>query len=34
MKYLQPRRIYRSFGKKFFFETLIFSLFILFFMGL
>ena len=33
MKYLQPRRIYRSFGKKFFFETLIFSLFILFFYG-
>ena len=33
MKYLQPRRIYRSSGKKFFFETLIFSLFILFFYG-
>ena len=33
MKYLQPRRIYRSFGKKFFFETLIFSLFIFFFYG-
>lgn len=33
MKYLQPRRIYRSFGKKFFFETLIFSLFFLFFYG-
>lgn len=33
MKYLQPRRIYRSFGKKFFFETLIFALFILFFYG-
>lgn len=33
MKYLQPRRIYRSFGKKFFLETLIFSLFILFFYG-
>ena len=33
MKYLHPKRIYRSFGKKFFFETLIFSLFILFFYG-
>ena len=33
MNYLQPRRIYRGFGKKFFFETLIFSLFILFFYG-
>ena len=33
MKYLHPKRIYRSFSKKFFFETLIFSLFILFFYG-
>lgn len=33
MKYLNPKRIYQSFGKKFFFETVIFSVFLLFFYG-
>ena len=33
MKYLNPKRAYQSLGKKFFFETLIFSVFLLFFYG-
>lgn len=33
MKYLNPKRIYKSYGKRFFFETLFFSLFLLFFYG-
>lgn len=33
MKYLNPKRLYHSFGKKFFFDTLIFSIFLLFFYG-
>lgn len=33
MKYLNPKRIYHSFGKGFFFETLLFSVFLLFFYG-
>lgn len=33
MKYLNPKRVYQSLGKKFFFETLIFSVFLLFFYG-
>lgn len=33
MKYLDPKRLYHSFGKIFFFDTLIFSIFLLFFYG-
>lgn len=33
MKYLNPKRLYHSFGKKFFFDTLIFSIFLFFFYG-
>lgn len=33
MKYLNPKRLYYSFGPKFFFDTLIFSVFLLFFYG-
>lgn len=33
MKYLNPKRLYHSFGKKYFFETLFFAVFLLFFYG-
>ncbi len=33
MKYLNPKRLYHSFGKKFFLDTLIFAVFLLFFYG-
>lgn len=33
MKYLNPKRIYRTFGKKYFFELIIFIVFLFFFYG-
>ncbi len=33
MKYLNPKRMYHSFGKKYFLETLFFAVFLLFFYG-
>lgn len=33
MKYLNPKRIYHMFGKKFFFEIIVFTIFLFFFYG-